>query len=330
MKILAWMSRNSSPAYHRIMMPLGLMDANIHVTNVINEEVFENEQPTVFMYNRVLPDNTVAEINKLRDKMGFKIVVDIDDFWELDPHHILKAYYDDEDFAKRQVTQLLNADAVFVTHNRLAEQVKLIGKEQVHVLPNAIPRFGQFCLVPVEKSREVRLFWQGSATHYEDLNLLRHVFSNLVGVDNIKMIMAGYDDAEMIWHKMAWLFTAEAKLKHELIGALHFSCYYQIYRKADICLVPLINSRFNSFKSNLKVLEAANLGLPVIAHNVHPYKDMPVLYANGTTDWVKQIRRLASSSKRRDDYGHKLREFCDEHYSFKKINLERKQILENL
>jgi hypothetical protein len=90
----------------------------------------------------------------------------------------------------------------------------------------------------------------------------------------------------------------------------------------------LLNSKFNRHKSNLKILEAANLGLPVIASAVHPYLDLPVFYAKHSGDWVKYIKRLVESRKRQKEAGQKLAEYCAEHYNFNKINNMRKQVLE--
>jgi glycosyltransferase involved in cell wall biosynthesis len=329
MKVLAFTSNTSAPGYHRIILPLGLMvNTDVFVTNNITDEMFEGAD--VFMYNRILPDNAVDKLYDLQQKHGFKIVVDIDDYWNLDPHHVSYQYYNDIGFAVKQIKQMANADLVFVTHDRLADQVKPYNTN-VHVLPNAIPKFDQFIKYRKNPAKDYRcrVFWQGSPTHLEDLALLKHVFRNLDNSDNIKMVIAGYTENDPVWEQMALLYTNNAKLLHTVIDAMPISNYYQAYTEADICLVPLINSMFNSMKSNLKVLEAANLGLPVIASNVHPYKEMPLVYPRTSRDWITWIKKFAASSKRREEYGAALKDFCDIHYNFKKINLERKQILEH-
>lgn len=327
MKILSFASNTSSPAYHRLLLPLGLMpNTDVFVTNNLLLEMFDDID--IFMYNRVLPEQHLDTIYALRRKKGFKIVVDIDDYWYLDEHHVLYKYYQEIDFAVNQIKQLSNADVVFVTNPRLATEVEIYNK-QVYILPNAIPRIGQFIKYKRKSSRECKIFWQGSATHLEDIFLLRYAIEFLSGFDNIKMVVAGYNETDPVWEKIASIYTARGKAKHLIIDELSVNNYYQSYEYADLCLVPLINSRFNSMKSNLKVLEAANMKLPVIAHNVHPYKDLPIDYAQSSTDWIKNIKRLATSSKRRQEAGEYLYEYCNKHFNFKKINLERKQILEH-
>jgi glycosyltransferase involved in cell wall biosynthesis len=173
------------------------------------------------------------------------------------------------------------------------------------------------------------LFWQGSITHRKDIEILERPIDQLNKIaSKIKMVMAGYHKDEDEWYSMALTYTAQTKHQYKLIEGAPVARYYEGYKHADICLVPLVKSKFNGYKSNLKVLEAANLGLPVIASMVDPYLNMPLLYAKCGSDWVKHITRLVNSKKRRKEAGAELKEFCDTHYNFHKINNERKQILE--
>lgn len=327
MKILAFASNQSSPAYHRIILPLGLIrQHDVYVTNNLLDEQFKDAQ--VFMYNRILPEPHISHIYDLRKKYGFKIVVDVDDYWELDEHHILYNLYQKEKFAVKQVEQLSAADIVFTTHSRLADEVRVYN-DNVHVLPNAIPKFGQYIKYKPKPFPRCRIFWQGSDTHLEDLRLLTFVFKSLPVDSTFKMVMAGYNPNNPVLREMSLIYTDGGRLPNSVVDQMHFNNYYQAYEEADVCLVPLINSRFNSMKSNLKVLEAANLGLPCIVHNVHPYKDMPVIYARSTRDWVTWIKKFAASAKRRKEYGSALKDWCFENYNFDKINYERKNILEH-
>jgi glycosyltransferase involved in cell wall biosynthesis len=142
------------------------------------------------------------------------------------------------------------------------------------------------------------------------------------------MVMAGYTEDHEEWHNMVLNYTAGLKHQYKLIPFAPVSNYYKAYSEADICLIPLVNSKFNRHKSPLKVLEAANMGLPVIASHVHPYLDFPVFYCNNSSDWIRHIKSLIRSRGNRNEAGAKLKEYCDQHYNFNKINQERKQVLE--
>lgn len=326
MRIIAFANGNSGPSYHRVIMPLMLMqNVDVFVTNNLLVEHFE-KGCDLFMYNRVLPDHAIPIIKELKSRYDFKICVDLDDYWELDEHHVLYRHYEETDFAKKQIEQIIDADVVLVTHSRLAEEVAAYNKN-VHVCPNAIPKQGQFD-IEREPHYLTRLFWQGSDTHKADISLLRTPIDKLACIANkVQMVMAGYAEDHEEWHNMVMDYTAQAKHQYKLIPYAKITEYYQAYAQADICLVPLLNSKFNRHKSNLKILEAANLGLPVIVSQVHPYLDMPVLYCKHSGDWIKHITRLVSSRKRQKEAGQELAEYCAEHYNFNKINNQRKEIL---
>jgi len=327
MRIVAFVNGNSGPSYHRIIMPLMLMrDTDVYITNNLLEEHFE-KGCDIFMYNRILPDHCLPMIATLKEKYGFRICVDIDDYWILDEYHILYQVYKEDDFAERQIAQLKAADIITCTHSRLAAEI-LPYNSTVHVLPNAIPKQGQF---DIERTASpfTRLFWQGSDTHKEDINLLQRPIEIIAPLAaKVKMVMAGYAEDHDDWYKMVMDYTAKTKHQYKLIPFANVTEYYSAYAHADVCLIPLLNSPFNRHKSNLKVLEAANLSLPVICSDVHPYKDLPILYCNSAGDWVKHITALVKSKKRQKEAGQQLAEYCQEHFDFNKINKERKQILE--
>lgn len=325
MRIVAFVNANSGPSYHRVIAPLLLMpNADVFVTNNLLEEHFE-KGCDIFMYNRTLPEHCDSKIKELKKKHGFKTCVDIDDYWELDPWHILYAEYQKENFAALQVRHIRDADFVLTTNSRLAAKISVINS-RVYVVPNAIPKAGQFVLER-EPSPFFRLFWQGSITHERDIQILERPVDQLKTIaPRIKMVMAGYHENSEEWHRMALTYTAGAKHQYKLIPGARVDKYYEAYAHADACLIPLRKSKFNSFKSNLKVLEAANLGLPVIASQVEPYLGMPLLYCKTGSDWVKHIKSLEKSRKRRKEAGAKLKEFCDTHYNFDKINEQRKTI----
>lgn len=327
MRIIAYISGNSGPSFHRITMPLLLMPGpDVYITNNLKVEDFE-KGCDLFVYSRVLPDHALPQLAQLKEKYGFKVCVDVDDYWELDEHHVLYDEYQRVGFAAKQIEQLTAADVVLTTHYRLAEEVSEWNKN-VFVCPNAIPRQGQFD-IEREPHHLTRLFWQGSDTHKEDIALLKAPVGKLGSIaGKIKMVMAGYAPDHDDWYNMVMNYTAETKHQYKLIPATTVTEYYSAYTHADICLVPLLNTRFNRLKSNLKILEAANLGLPVIASAVHPYLDLPVLYCKNSNDWVKHITRLVASRKRQKEAGQKLAEYCQEHYNFSRINDMRRQVLE--
>lgn len=325
MSILGLVSKDSGPGFHRVLMPLLLMPGvNARITNFADEAELEKGYHTVY-YNRYVDDSVL----ELCTKKGLKIAVDVDDHWHLHPQHIAYGDYKRNDFAAIQKRHIQRADVVTTTHERLAAQIYPLNKN-VMVLPNAIPEHHQYFPVCNQPGERVRLFWQGSITHQADLRLLAPAIKGIQNDSELSrqlmMVLCGYTQ-HSAWDAMVATYTNSLKLKGAIMPAASPFEYYSNYRLADICLAPLLKNNFNAFKSNLKILEAAHSALPVIASEIHPYLNMPVLYAAKPADWLKHIRALVNEPAMRAQLGKRLHAYCAQHYNFDIINQQRKQLL---
>jgi glycosyltransferase involved in cell wall biosynthesis len=329
MKILVLTQSFSGCGYHRLMLPVSLMQKEkARITDVFPEE-FDYD---IVNINRLWPKDDLIE---LRKKHGFKLVVDVDDFWILDNWHLDFDTYNKYNVDARIIKHLKEADLVTCTHERLAEKVYYHNKN-VEILPNAIP-YGQNQFTSERNASDlVRLFWAGGISHEEDLKILRPVMKRVLNSDlkdKVKMIVGGYSDSNIteqtIWKKMVSYFTADALLPNMAYRGLPVFEYYQMYLESDIKLIPLRKSTFNGYKTNLKILEAAGKGIPVIVSKVDPYLGFPkdvVYYEN----WDKNIRALVEDKDLREAKGRALFEYCNEHYNFDEINEKRKTLFQNL
>lgn len=324
MKVLVIFDR-SGPKYHRCLLPTFLMDG---VETIVNHTIVEEqlEGVDILFFNRMVGNTTIQRMTELREKYGFKIVIDFDDHWRLDAGHYLYETY--KHYRLSEIMELFIgiADAVTVTHERLANEVRPLNGN-VHVLPNAIPKWGQF-MTKKQESEFTRLFWAGGVTHRKDIEILRNPVKRFTG--NIQMVMGGYVDNPE-FKAMASAYTNGGKLNHELLNALPVEDYYHAYSKCDISLIPLQPGRFNSFKSNLKILEAANIGSPVIVSKTDPYLGFPdhcINYVDGQQKWYSIVTAAINNIDWYEEQGKRLQAYCDEHYNFEKINKERKQIFE--
>lgn len=317
--ILGIIQKDSGPGFHRILMPLITMpQTDVMVTNQFTDEILNKKQPDTVYYNRLIDDS----VWKQRTKRGFKIAVDVDDHWLLNPGHISYQHARATDYSSKCIEHMRKADVVTCTHERLAEQISRYNKN-VHILPNAIPKHEYFTFDKREDGH-VRIFWQGSITHEADLNLLAYGIKGLWH-DGLrpKMVIAGLTDSP-VWKRMAHTYID----KHDgmvLAGCSPFE-YYKHYAFADIAVIPLLHNSFNTYKSNLKFLEAAHAGLPVICSEVDPYLGLPVLYA-GKKDWQILLTDLINDAPLRKHLGQVNKEYAEKHFNFDEINLKRREIL---
>lgn len=333
MRIIGLVNETSGACYHRVYTPIMNMDCDSHITNKLTEEQLQ-KGCDILVINRFAFYNPIDEIKKWRDKYQFKLVIDIDDYWELPSSHILFDNWDFNNISNIIIEYMIMADIVTCTHERLYERISVYN-QNVYILPNAIPHnFEQF-VMQKETSENVRIMYQGSITHMHDVELLRNpmkkVYSDSQLRQKISTTFGGHVRNLVDSNSMLSAFTCGLRLKPMIFTGMSPMEYYQIYNHADICLVPLVDSKFNKYKSNLKILEAAYAGIPVIASHINPYLDFPedcVLYAKTKKDWYTYIKMLTDIEYTRESYGRNLQDFCELHYNFKDINNERKIIYE--
>ena len=333
MRIITVGQRNSGVSFHRLFNPVIYLEKEYAMmTDVLTEEELEKGYDIVFI-NRYIAGMEVDELIKLREKYGFKLVVDVDDYWHLDPWHILYNKYP----WHKVVAHIMIADMVTCSNELLAAEVKEYNNNCV-VIPNALP-YGedQFTDVKTESDR-VRFVYAGSVTHEKDIAILKNpmkrVASDVITKNNSRFILCGYSEDKQVaneWGRMINDYLCGFKVDGYIRSALPVDQYMNFYNEADACLIPLVDSKFNSMKSNLKVLEAATKNAAVIASNVKPYSDCPhIIPVNHQGGWFENIKKVCKDAIYRQEMGLANGEYCREHFNLVKVNKLRSQVFESI
>jgi glycosyltransferase involved in cell wall biosynthesis len=333
MRIITVGQRNSGVSFHRLFNPLIYLPKDYAMmTDVLTEEELEKGYDILFI-NRYIAGMEVDEVVRLREKYGFKLVVDIDDYWNLDPWHILYGKYP----TQKVIDHIKVADMVISSNELLASEVSNYNKNCV-VVPNALP-YGedQFTNVKTESDR-IRFVYAGSITHEKDIAILKNpmkrVASDVITKNNLTFILCGYSEDKNVanvWGRMINDYLNGFKVNGYIRAALPVDQYMNFYNEADACLVPLVDSKFNSMKSNLKVLEAATKNAPVIASNVKPYSDCPYIIPVGHQGgWFENIKKVVKDAIYRKEIGIANGEWCRENFDLVKVNKLRTQIFNAL
>src|SRR5208283_637802 len=165
-------------------------------------------------------------------------------------------------------TYMRSCDYVTVTTATLQEYYKDINPK-ITVIPNAVD---MAMYAAIRKKKEdyqkdnIVLGWAGSSTHYKDLQIVAPVLKNiLVKYPNVTLLIAGFPDCPLFTDipvdriiKVPWL--------HNVLD------YIDSIGKIDIGICPLVDSTFNSRKSNIKYLEYSAAGIPSIVSDVPAYQ----------------------------------------------------------
>lgn len=303
-------------------------------------ELPEYEDSRVVILNRTSIEGHDA-LRKAKEKHGFRLIVDLDDFWNLYFHHHDYASWINNMVPKSIVKHLHLADVVTVTNTQLADEVKkTVPSAKVEILPNALPYDRDQFKVDREEADTLRFFYAGGASHAYDIGVLREAIQLMnAGHVGHEFILAGYknapDSIKEQWDNMMRVFhPGQDPSGWPIRKAKKLTNYMELYEEADVVLAPLEDNRFNRCKSNLKILEAGCKNAAVLASCIPPYyndldKDF-VTYAEGPRSWYEIMRLMLKNPTMVKEQGLALGAHVREHYHLDKVNIVRRQIVESL
>lgn len=316
MNVLSFVQSMDGCSYHRVHLPNHFVDANVRTVRSLTEEDLAWCDLLIYSRHTVL---SVDFLDSLRKKHGFKIIVDTDDWWEVGPDHPKSEWFRLSNTSIQLRLHLMNADAVICTHERLAAEVRNLNKN-VYVIPNMIP-YGEFQyqLRTPEPADKFRILYASTIMNVANTEQIATVMHKLTDLP-VEIVIAGYHESKL-FDRLIGNLTANGKLQYRTIDMLPADQYMHAY-EGDLLIVPSKNTKFNSMKSNLKILEAAVIGVPVLVPPYDPYigmADYPTYYSGGN-DFVNKIRMFVENPGYARHTGDRLRSYCLENYDMKRFN----------
>ena len=112
--------------------------------------------------------------------------------------------------------------------------------------------------------------------------------------------------------------------------------WFELLSRMDIALAPLeMGNIFCRAKSEIKFVEAAALGVPVVASNIDPFKDSmrngrDGLLVSNEDEWTQALALLIDGSERRSEIGENARRSVLQRYSVETRAEELSAILPSL
>lgn len=229
---------------------------------------------------------------------GARLVAEVDDdFFSVDARRrLVRAEYDEARIDSVEAV-VRAADAVIVSTEALARVVRQFASEVV-VVPNELdPEFWGGEPGPTsprepwtggrpDADGRVHALYMGSATHQDDLELLRPVFDGLATKDGRPVVL---DVVGVTGGDPGWFERVDIPEGHhpEFVRWLRGES-----GRWSVGLAPLADDPFNTSKSDLKFLEYTMLGLPTVASRSTSYATVPDhggRTASSTDDWRRAI-----------------------------------------
>jgi len=317
-------------SFYRLEMPNAAVSDNYPEFDFVSVEnigtISDEQLQTIdlFLFNRTWVQGTIEQVQKVHKALtsnGAKIILDMDDYWELGTGHI---YY--QMYLKNKTPDMIRetirlADHVTCTTEHLAAYVRKLN-DQVTILPN-IPYepYKQFTPVPeLEMEKElVKFGWFGGAQHTEDIEMLYDSMGKLEGDKELdgryKLYLGGWNDNNPVYTEYERIFRFNGRNpNYGRIQAADIYSYVGGYNFVNVALAPLRDTLFNGLKSELKIIEAGWMGKAMICSEKAPYTDVVrhmenavvIPYNKNKSGWYKAIRMLINEPETRQALASQL------------------------
>lgn len=318
--VFGWLADRAGCGTIRLIQPLEALAEYANIETAYDEKLkTRGFMPKVLIGQRVCkdaPSDLWQHIagNPVRPKLVYEMD---DDLWNVDPTNAAAFQWFNNGYDKISgeyhdvqgniAENIRVADRVTVTTEALADLVRPMN-ENVVIVPNTLPEW----VLDWERPRNERLTvgWMGSSTHAMDWEQ---------AAEPVGRFLKRNPDVE--FHMIGGNYSRSMKLpKTQSRYTKWIDGVENVWRAIDfdIALAPLRPHVFNQSKSNLKALEAAALGIPIVASDCGPY---PGFVEHGKTgflvkrdhEWGKYLRDLVNDEDMRKEMGAAAKEKAYQH-----------------
>lgn len=209
-------------------------------------------------------------------------------------------------------------DAISVSTEFLKTEFSAYGKN-IRVLKNALSNeFLEKANLKItntnKNNNQITLaFFSGSSTHDEDFKIIEESLLIILKKHlHVKLLICG----KIKFSDSFYLF----KDRFEYNEFMPYAEFIEIYKKVDINLVPLADTKFNHGKSELKFIEAGAFGITTIASDCDAYSRVINHEKNGiliskNEGWNFWIEKLIYDQDLRNKIGNAARDFVIKNYT---------------
>ena len=240
----------------------------------------------------------LVELFADRDFTGAKIVIDLDD----DPFNLNRKHPGYQSFVDKKPQYeyvIKNADRIICSTQQIADAVKHLNNK-ITVIPNAI----DLDIWKVKKKKrtdgKIRIGWFGSASHLVDLPIILPFIEEIENkYPEVEFHLVGMVDVD---------FQEGRRFHHQPTKGYEEYPQFLADMDVDIAIAPLLDTKFNRAKSNIKWLEHSMLETPMVLSRVTPYKECVEhektgFLADTKKEWIEYLSRLIESPELRKKIG---------------------------
>lgn len=226
-------------------------------------------------------------------RAGKTIVVDIDDdFHSIPPGH--PGYYycgpGNPGLLRALELAIKSATVLVVSTPALAERYGALAQSTL-VIPNGWDEENPNWYKPPPKRQNLRIGWAGTATHLEDMRLIRSELIHFLRTyPEVQLAIGG--DARIMD-----LFSPLPERQRLFLPFRPYHEYPNLLAEFDILLAPLADTPFNRAKSDVKLVEAGARCIPWVASALPAYRSWGTggILAESPASWPDALATLVEN-----------------------------------
>jgi len=287
------------------------IDIALSVEN--NDNFFKNYDIVVFhsFIHQTTHEENISRIKWLKSQ-GIKTVMDIDDHWSPDHRHPMYFHIKENELPKKKVDMMKESDYGYDLRGSITE------------------------VNPQTNERKTRPIQPMETVWYK----YEQIFT-----DNYKTVDEDYKSYLMNFSPTPEIDVSDKKYRR--VWTQPIGRYGANYNLFDVSLAPVIPSEFNSYKSQLKIIESGFHKKPIIASETMPYTiDLKNAYKEGKLLddgnallvhenknhklWAKYMKLLIENPNMVEDLGNKLYETVKDKYSLVTVSKNRTEFFKSI
>lgn len=262
----------------------------VELTKMVLEEGFFHNIKTITVQRQASPEQKqyLQYLKSIQPKFGFRLIYEVDDvvFREEIPDYNASKFAFDSDEIRQNCVDMINmVDEVTVTCQYMKDlYIEKTGQQKITVVPNFMPywwighqfNYQRNIKAFEDNKKRPRIVYAGSGAHFDVKNAtgqqddFTHVLKFIV--DNrykYQFVFIGafppplqpyIQSKEIEFHPWKTLLQYPT-----FLASLNAQCF----------IAPLLDIPFNRSKSDIKFIEAAQLGIPCICQDMETYKNAP-------------------------------------------------------
>jgi hypothetical protein len=227
-------------------------------------------------------------LKSIQPEMGFKIIYEIDDVVfreEIPDYNVYKFGFDNDEIRQNCVDMINMVDEVTVTCKFMRDlYTEKTGKKEITVVPNFMPywwighqyNYSKICNNLDQFKKKPRIVYAGSGAHFDMKNVVdqKDDFSHVIKfiVDNrhkYQFVFIGAYPPPL----QQYVVSREIEF-HPWKTLLDYPNFLSSLN-AQLFIAPLQDNNFNKSKSDIKFIEAAQLGIPCMCQDLVTYSTAP-------------------------------------------------------